>query len=135
MMIGGGIAGPVTAMALQRAGIEATVYEAYARAADGVGGMLGLAPNGLDALAAMDLDEVVSRVAEPVSAMVVQSWTGKQLAKFDDPSGKPIMHVVWRADLYRALYDQARRRGIRIEHSHRFIDARESARWHHRPLC
>ena len=45
MIIGGGVAGPVTAMALQRAGIEATVYEAYATVADGVGGMLGLAPN------------------------------------------------------------------------------------------
>ena len=68
----------------------------------------------------------VRHVAEPVSAMVVQSWTGKRLAQFDDPSGKPIMHVVWRPDLYRALYDEARRRGITIEHSHRFIDARES---------
>ncbi|HEX7211072.1 MAG TPA: NAD(P)/FAD-dependent oxidoreductase [Propionibacteriaceae bacterium] len=126
IVVGGGIAGPVTAMALQRAGIEATVHEAYAKAADGVGGMLGLAPNGLDALAAIDLDGPVRHVAEPVSAMVVQSWTGKQLAQFDDPSGKPIMHVVWRPDLYRALYDEARRRGITIEHSHRFVDARES---------
>ena len=65
VIVGGGIAGPVTAMALQRAGIEATVYEAYANAADGVGGMLGLAPNGLDALAAIDLDGPVRRVAEP----------------------------------------------------------------------
>ena len=62
VVIGGGIAGPVTAMALQRAGIQATVHEAYASAADGVGGMLGLAPNGLDALAAMDLDGPVRRV-------------------------------------------------------------------------
>src|SRR5829696_8912149 len=37
IIIGGGIAGPVTAMALQRAGIPATVYEAYDRASDGVG--------------------------------------------------------------------------------------------------
>src|SRR6187551_708016 len=95
VIVGGGIAGPVTAMALQRAGIEATVHEAYAKAADGVGGMLGLAPNGLDALAAIDLDDQVRHVAEPVSAMIVQSWTGKRLAQFDDPSGKPIMHVVW----------------------------------------
>ena len=126
VVIGGGIAGPVTAMALQRAGIQATVHEAYASAADGVGGMLGLAPNGLDALAAMDLDGPVRRVAESVSAMLVQSWTGKQLATFDDPSGKPIMHLVWRADLYRALYDQAKHRKIMIEHSHRFVEAVES---------
>ncbi len=29
LIIGGGIAGPVTAVALQRAGIESVVYEAY----------------------------------------------------------------------------------------------------------
>ena len=77
IVVGGGIAGPVTAMALQRAGIEASVHEAYASAADGVGGMLGLAPNGLDALAAIGLDGPVRHVAQPVSAMIVQSWTGK----------------------------------------------------------
>jgi FAD-dependent urate hydroxylase len=51
-VIGGGIAGPVTAIALRRAGIEATVYEAYERQADGIGGELMLAPNGMAALAA-----------------------------------------------------------------------------------
>jgi FAD-dependent urate hydroxylase len=127
IVIGGGIAGPVTAMALQKAGIEATVYEAFASAADGVGGMLGLAPNGFAALAAIDLDDPVRRVAEPVSAMVLHSWTGKPLARFDGSSGRPVMHVIWRADLFRALYDEARRRGIRIEHSHRFVGARETA--------
>ena len=88
IVIGGGIAGPVTAMALQKAGIEATVYEAYASTADGVGGMLGLAPNGFDALAAIDLDGPVRRVAAPVSAMVLHSWTGKPLARFDGSSGR-----------------------------------------------
>ena len=36
LIIGGGIAGPVTAMALQRAGIDSVVYEAYGRGSDGV---------------------------------------------------------------------------------------------------
>ena len=96
MIIGGGIAGPVTAMALQRAGIEATVYEGYATATDGVGGMLGLAPNGLDALATVGLDEVVSRVAEPLSAMVVQSWTGKQWPSRRRPPAVRLPHRLGR---------------------------------------
>jgi FAD-dependent urate hydroxylase len=37
------------------------------------------------------------------------------------------MHVIWRADLFRALHDEARRRGSKIEHSHRFVGARETA--------
>jgi 2-polyprenyl-6-methoxyphenol hydroxylase-like FAD-dependent oxidoreductase len=123
VVIGGGIAGPVTAIALQQAGIEATVYEAYDAGSDGVGGMLGLAPNGLDALAAVGLDHVVRGLAQPVSAMVIHSWTGKPLARFADPTGTPILHVIWRADLHRALYEEAGRRGIRIEHGHRVVRA------------
>jgi FAD-dependent urate hydroxylase len=120
-VIGGGIAGPVAAIALQQAGIQATVFEAYATAADGVGGMLGLAPNGLDALDAVRLGEPVRRIAEPVPAMVIQSWNGKRLAEFAGASGEPILHVLWRGDLYRALYDEARRRGVRVESGRRLI--------------
>ena len=50
LVIGGGIAGPVAAMALRRAGIEASVYEAYPTPADGVGAGLSIASNGLAAL-------------------------------------------------------------------------------------
>jgi 2-polyprenyl-6-methoxyphenol hydroxylase-like FAD-dependent oxidoreductase len=50
LVIGGGIAGPVTALALRKAGIKPTIYEAYANQADGIGGALTVAPNGLDAL-------------------------------------------------------------------------------------
>ncbi|MEV1203903.1 FAD-dependent oxidoreductase, partial [Microbispora rosea] len=49
-IIGGGIAGPVTALALRKAGMDATVYEAYPTGADGAGGSLALAPNGMAAL-------------------------------------------------------------------------------------
>jgi 2-polyprenyl-6-methoxyphenol hydroxylase-like FAD-dependent oxidoreductase len=50
VVIGGGIAGPVTALALRMAGIETTVHEAYEHSADGVGAALMIAPNGLNAL-------------------------------------------------------------------------------------
>jgi FAD-dependent urate hydroxylase len=50
LVIGGGIAGPVTAMALQRTGIQATVYEAHPHGAEGIGIFLTLASNGIDAL-------------------------------------------------------------------------------------
>ena len=54
LVIGGGIAGPVVAMALQRVGIESTVFEASTVPSDGVGAFLTLASNGLDALQAID---------------------------------------------------------------------------------
>ena len=46
LIIGGGIAGPATAMALQKAGIDAVVYEAHPTSADGNGVFLTVAPNG-----------------------------------------------------------------------------------------
>ena len=75
IVIGGGIAGPVAALALQKAGIAVTVYEAHDGFADGVGGALSIAPNGRTALAAVDADHVVERVGQPMSGMVMQSGT------------------------------------------------------------
>ncbi|WP_214414124.1 FAD-dependent oxidoreductase [Sphaerisporangium fuscum] len=126
VVIGGGIAGPVTAMALRRAGIEATVYEAYDGTADGVGGMLGIAPNGINALGVVGAGDAVRAAGWPVGTMVMQSWTGRRLARFGTEGGPPIMHVVWRSDLYRALYDEAVRQGVRFEHGRRLTGARDT---------
>ena len=54
LIIGGGIAGPVTAMALQRAGVEVLVAEAHPRGDGEVGSYFTVTPNGLDALASLD---------------------------------------------------------------------------------
>ncbi|NKQ56285.1 FAD-dependent monooxygenase [Amycolatopsis sp. K13G38] len=124
LIIGGGIAGPVTAMALRRAGIESRVYEAYDEPADGVGAMVGLAPNGLDALGVLGADAAVRDIGTPVASMVMRSWTGKRLAEFGG-GPEPVFHAVWRADLYRALYDEAASRGIEIEHGKRFVHAED----------
>ena len=126
LVIGGGIAGPVTAMALRKAGIEATVYEAYATTADAVGGGLGIAPNGMNALAVLDAAHAVERIGEPMAAMVMQSWTGKNLAELATPPSLPAMQFVWRADLYRALLDEALTRGVVVEYGKRIVSATES---------
>lgn len=126
LVIGGGIAGPSAAMALQEAGIQATVYEAYHSAADGVGGGLSVAPNGLNALAVLGADQLVRRIGMPMTAMVIQSWTGKQLAEFGGLPGMPSTQFVWRGDLYRGLYEEAARRGIGIEHGKRLVGATDT---------
>jgi 2-polyprenyl-6-methoxyphenol hydroxylase-like FAD-dependent oxidoreductase len=115
LVIGGGIAGPVTAMALHKAGIEAKVFEACDRPADGVGGMLGLAPNGLAALDVIGLGEDVRAIGQPVPSMVMRSWTGKKLAEFGGDDSAPVMHTIWRTDLHNLLHKQAASRGIEIE--------------------
>ena len=55
LIIGGGIAGPTTAIFLKQAGIDAEVFEAWPYAT-GIGGGLQIAPNGMHVLAEMALD-------------------------------------------------------------------------------
>lgn len=80
IVIGGGIAGPVTALALAKAGIRATVHEAY-EATDRSGAMLTVAPNGLAALETVGLRAAVEAVGNPLHAMVMEKGDGKTLMR------------------------------------------------------
>lgn len=121
LVIGGGIAGPVAALALGQAGIEARVYEAYDTTADGVGGTLSIAPNGLDALAAVGLDGVVEAVGTPITSMVMRNGKGRRLAALGSPAGLPAQRLLWRPDLYRALRDATASRGVAVEYGKRLV--------------
>jgi FAD-dependent urate hydroxylase len=115
LVIGGGIAGTVTAMALQRAGINATVYEAYGTTADGVGGALTLAPNGRNALRQIDAEDAVVAVGDEVPGMVMQNHKGRVVGRFEGLPGLPASLLLRRDRLYRALMDEVLRRGITVE--------------------
>src|SRR5918999_1335197 len=127
LIIGGGIAGPVTAMALQRAGVESVVYEAYDTSAGlGAGAFLTVAVNGLDALRTLDAHEPVLDAGFPTRKIEFLSGTGKRLGEVPIGGTLPdgtVSHTIKRADLYRVLHDEAIRRGIRIEHTRRLVDA------------
>src|SRR5438874_6096706 len=61
LIIGGGIAGPTTAIFLKQAGIDAEVFEAWPYSA-GIGGGLQIAPNGMHVLAEIGLaDDIIAR--------------------------------------------------------------------------
>lgn len=79
LVIGGGIAGPVAAMALQKAGIQATVYEAYENTAQGVGAFLTIASNGIDALRTIGADGLALAAGFPTPRIMLRSGTGKNL--------------------------------------------------------
>ncbi|MEU0162914.1 FAD-dependent monooxygenase [Streptomyces sp. NPDC006261] len=127
LVVGGGIAGSIVAMALRKAGIEATVHEAYRTTADGIGGGLSLAPNGVNALDAIDVGEAVRRVGIPMRGTVLHSGDGNVLGELSFPADLPPSRFIWRGDLYRTLYDEATRRGIRTLHDKRLIGAEETA--------
>ena len=126
LVIGGGIAGPVAAMALQRAGVESVVYEAYPQGADDAGAFLTFASNGLDALRTIDAHHLVLSEGFPTPRMAIQSGTGKHLGEVLNGGTLPdgtVSQTLKRADLYRALRDEAVRRGVRVEYGRRLVDA------------
>ncbi|POM24805.1 FAD-dependent urate hydroxylase [Actinomadura rubteroloni] len=125
LVIGGGIAGPVTAMALRKAGIDATVHEAYTGTADGVGGTLSVAPNGLDALRAVNAD--LSGVGQPITRSVLADGTGRPITVLDGLPDLPPSRALWRSDLFRALHDRAVAQGVEIRHGRRLVGVEESA--------
>lgn len=124
IVIGGGIAGPVAALALDKAGIAATVYEAYPSPADGIGGTLALAPNGVAALRVVGADDAVTANATPIirQAMAV----GRKRIDLPGLADVPPLQLVRRSDLYRALHDRAAAVGVAIEYGKRLVDAQEN---------
>jgi 2-polyprenyl-6-methoxyphenol hydroxylase-like FAD-dependent oxidoreductase len=130
LVVGAGIAGPVAAIALRRAGITPTVYEAHEGTADDVGAFLTLQVNGVDALRALGIGDVVAGIGFATPRMRFRSGTGKLLGEVSTGAALPdgtVGVTLKRSDLYRALRDEARRQGIAIEHGRRLVDARPVA--------
>ncbi|MEU0529350.1 FAD-dependent oxidoreductase [Amycolatopsis tolypomycina] len=129
LIIGGGVAGTITAIALHEAGHQPVVFEAYDRDSEGVGAFLTLAVNGLDALLPLGLKDVVRSVGFDSPRMSIGLGNGTRLAEFPLGGALPdgtVSQTVLRSDLYVALRDEAARRGIRVEYGKRLIDARQS---------
>jgi 2-polyprenyl-6-methoxyphenol hydroxylase-like FAD-dependent oxidoreductase len=129
LIIGGGIAGPVTAIALRKAGIDSVVYEAYDRGAEGAGAYLTLAVNGLDALRTLDLDEVVQGEGFDTPRIALFLGSGRRLADMSlgTLADGTVARTVKRAGLYRALRDEAVRRGVGMEHGKRLVGAESTS--------
>ena len=130
LIVGAGVCGPVTAMALQRAGIDAVVYDAHAPTKSDAGSYLTVAANGLDALRAIDAHGPVLKAGFPTSHTALFSGTGKRLGTV--PIGsirgeRDVSHTLKRAHLHRALHGEAAQRGVPIEFGKRFVGAESTA--------
>jgi len=109
LIIGAGIAGPVTGILLKRAGFDAAIYEAWPYAT-GIGGGLQIAPNGMHGLAEIGLaDELASRGAVSES-FEFYSQSGARLGAINRDMrarfGQPAVNMT-RAMLNEALVDKA----------------------------
>src|SRR5262245_6897040 len=126
LIVGSGVGGPVAAMALQKAGIDAIVFEAHEGNAEFVGSFLNTASNGLDALKAIDAHHDVLAHGFRTPRMVMWSGSGKRLGEVANgvrlPDGTASI-TVERGHLHGALLRQAIERGIRIEQGKRLVSA------------
>jgi 2-polyprenyl-6-methoxyphenol hydroxylase-like FAD-dependent oxidoreductase len=125
LVIGGGIAGPVTALALRKAGIEATIYEAYDAAAIDAGAMLTVAPNGLAALDVVGLADAVRAAGHDLHAMVMEKGSGKPLMTVAALPGLPPSCTILRRELSRVIHEGVLGAGIAVEYGKRLVSADE----------
>ncbi|MEP6482634.1 MAG: NAD(P)/FAD-dependent oxidoreductase [Rhodoglobus sp.] len=129
LIIGGGIAGTSTALALHKAGIDAEVFEARDTHSDGVGAFVTLAVNGLTTLRTLGLD-IATVPGIPTPTMQIALGDGTRLAAF--PLG-PVLpdgttsKTVRRADLYSALRAKVTAAGIPIHYGKRISSADAAA--------
>lgn len=127
-VIGGGIAGLVSGIALRRVGIDVTVYEAHGHSAHGVGKLLLMAPNGMAALRCLDADQQVAETGPAIQRTVVENNTGRRLGSFVDLPGLPSSRMFNRGDLYQGLAAVAAERGVQVEYGKRIVAFDEGAR-------
>lgn len=126
LIIGGGIAGPATALALQKAGIASTVYEGRSGGADGVGAMLNLATNGIEALRILGAEGAATKGSFETPGITLRTHTGKRLGMTPtsgSDSARAISRTIKRADLYRGMNDTAVSRGVYVERGKRLVSA------------
>ncbi len=124
LVVGGGVAGPVTAAALTKSGIEATVVEAYPEPSEGIGGSLALAPNGLAALAVIGADDAVRSHALPITRSTM-SVNGRVLGETPTLDGAEPLQLIDRGPLHDVLREAARSAGVTTLYDRRLVGVEE----------
>ncbi|MFJ5231452.1 FAD-dependent oxidoreductase [Kitasatospora sp. NPDC088391] len=130
VVVGGGIAGTATALALHKAGHEPVVHEAHPETGEDIGAFMTLASNGMRALAGFDAAAAVARAGFDVTRMNVLDETGTELAavplgEADHPLTR--YRCLRRAELATVLRAETARRGIALRHAARLTGVTETA--------
>ncbi len=131
LIVGGGVAGPAVALALDRAGIDSAILERQplveTDASADVGSYLTLAPNGVDALATLGALEPVRHRGFSSRVNTMYGATGRVLGRI--PLGAPLTDgtvglTLKRSQLAAALLEQARCRGVDLHRGSRVVSVR-----------
>lgn len=117
LIIGCGIAGPVLAMYLKRAGIEPVVYEARPEPDDEAGYFMNLAPNGVAVLDTLGIREEALHGGTQTTSIVFQNHRGRRLAE-----NRETTILIKRGLLCKGLREAALRRGVAVEFGKRLSE-------------
>ncbi|MFE6691852.1 FAD-dependent oxidoreductase [Streptomyces sp. NPDC057743] len=124
LVIGGGIAGSATALALHKAGFDVTVHEAHPNTAEDIGAFLTLASNGMRAVAELDASDAVTAIGFPLSSMRLLDDRGTEVAHAPmGEAGDALLRYrcLRRGELNAALQGEVVRRGIEVRHGARLV--------------
>ncbi|MFJ5800593.1 FAD-dependent oxidoreductase [Streptomyces decoyicus] len=124
LVIGGGIAGTATALALHKAGFDVAVHEAHPDTAEDIGAFLTLASNGMRALAQLDASDAVTASGFPLRSMRVLDDQGGEVAHVPLGEADDALlryRCLRRGELNAALQAEVIRRGIGLSHGARLV--------------
>lgn len=129
LIIGGGIAGPVTAIFLKKAGIDAEVFEAWPYST-GIGGGLQIAPNGMHVLAEIGLADDMIRRGSIAESFDFHSQSGARLGSINHNMkqrfGQPAVNMC-RATLNEALINKAWCENVELRFEKRLVAIEDRA--------
>lgn len=129
LIIGGGIAGPVAAIFLKKAGFDAEVFEAWPYST-GIGGGLQIAPNGMHVLAAIRLADEMIRRGAIAESFDFHSQSGARIGSINHNMkqrfGQPAVNMS-RATLNAALMDKAWCENVELRFEKRLIAIEDRA--------
>ena len=129
LIIGAGIAGPVTAILLKRAGIDAQLFEAWPYSTD-IGGGLQIAPNGMHVLAEIGLADEMIRRGSIAESFDFCSQSGARLGSInrnmEQRFGRPAVNMR-RATLNEAIVDRAWSEDVELAFEKRLVRIEDRA--------
>ncbi|KAJ3157694.1 hypothetical protein HDU89_000070 [Geranomyces variabilis] len=131
LIIGAGVAGPAVALTLRRLGMNPKIFEAAAGVSTG-GFAVGISPNGLAALKAMDTLDLVTKNGHPIASVTNRLPDGSLLASLHTYGSECTTRygntqiAIRRAVLLEGLTQRAKDAGVQFNYNKQLVAISES---------
>jgi 2-polyprenyl-6-methoxyphenol hydroxylase-like FAD-dependent oxidoreductase len=123
LIIGSGFAGTALALFLKRAGFQSAIYESRSASEVDTGAFLYLAPNGMNVLRTLGLEQTFEEDGFPTTGIAFYNSKGKRIGELDNKGDRVRYgaqgHVLKRERIFRLLRDEVVSQGIPIQYGHR----------------